>query len=334
VVWLTRTDVIDTVSDPIGISELRRWVDGGALVVDRRGAPALPSSVAEQLATLPLVIVELVEEASEPGSAEETSDVVVHSEDAAVEVVEAVDARPLAATSVVLLLRDSLRRSINAGIVAESACYSMLQGGPEFQAWLRAHRRRDRPVETEPPVRVERDGTRLRLVLNRPHVRNAFDARTREALLDGLLIASADPALRVDLAGEGPAFCSGGDLDEFGTAEDPASAHLVRVARSPGCAIAGMADRVSAFLHGPCIGAGIELPAFAGRVVAAPGATFALPEVAMGLVPGAGGTVSIPRRIGRQRTAWLAITGRHIGAGTARAWGLIDEIAETAAPGP
>jgi enoyl-CoA hydratase/carnithine racemase len=333
VVWLTRADVIDTVSDPIGISELRRWVDGGALVVDRRGAPALPSPVAEQLTTLPLVIVELVE-ASESTPAEAASDVVVHDEDAAVEVVEAIDAHPLAATSAVLLLRDSLGRSIHAGIVAESACYSMLQGGPEFQAWLRARPRRARPVEADPPVRVERDGTRLRLSLHRPHVRNAFDARTREALLDGLLIASADPALRVELAGDGPAFCSGGDLDEFGTAEDPASAHLVRVARSPGCAIAGMAHRVTAFLHGPCIGAGVELPAFAGRVVAAPDATFALPEVGMGLVPGAGGTVSITRRIGRQRTAWLAITGRHIDAGTARAWGLIDEIVEIAAPGP
>ena len=68
--------------------------------------------------------------------------------------------------------------------------------------------------------------------------------------------------------------------------------------------------------------------AFAGRVEAAPDATFALPEVAMGLVPGAGGTVSIPGRIGRHRTAWLALTGERIDAPTAREWGLVDEVVE------
>ena len=61
----------------------------------------------------------------------------------------------------------------------------------------------------------------------------------------------------------------------------------------------------------------MELPAFAGRVVAAPDATFGLPEVSLGLIPGAGGTVSLPRRIGRHRTAWLALTGQPIDAPTA-----------------
>ena len=107
----------------------------------------------------------------------------------------------------------------------------------------------------------------------------------------------------------------------------PAAAHLVRVAASVAALLDRVADRVTATVHGACIGAGIELPAYAGRLVARPDATFALPEVAMGLVPGAGGTVSIPRRIGRHRTAWLAITGRRIDAATALAWGLVDEVA-------
>ena len=59
---------------------------------------------------------------------------------------------------------------------------------------------------------------------------------------------------------------------------------------------------------------------------AAPGAFFQLPELGMGLVPGAGGTVSLPRRIGRQRTAWLALSGERIDAETALAWGLVDCI--------
>ena len=74
------------------------------------------------------------------------------------------------------------------------------------------------------------------------------------------------------------------------------------------------------------LGAGSELPAFARRVVAMEDAFFQLPEVAMGLVPGAGGTVSIPRRIGRQRTAYLALSGLRLDAATARRWGLVDEI--------
>jgi enoyl-CoA hydratase/carnithine racemase len=81
-------------------------------------------------------------------------------------------------------------------------------------------------------------------------------------------------------------------------------------------------------VHGSCIGAGMELPAFAHHVEADPGAAFSLPEVAMGLIPGAGGTVSITRRIGRQRTAWLALTRQPIDAPTALRWGLVDRLAD------
>jgi enoyl-CoA hydratase/carnithine racemase len=85
-------------------------------------------------------------------------------------------------------------------------------------------------------------------------------------------------------------------------------------------------------LHGACIGAGIEVAAFAGDVTATEGAFFQLPEVGFGLVPGAGGTVSLPRRIGRQRTAWLALSGARIDTSTARAWGLVDRVSGTPRP--
>jgi enoyl-CoA hydratase/carnithine racemase len=61
-------------------------------------------------------------------------------------------------------------------------------------------------------------------------------------------------------------------------------------------------------------------------VRAAPGTTMARPEVGLGLVPGAGGTVSLPRRIGRHRTALLALTGRTIDARTGLEWGLVDGL--------
>jgi len=83
---------------------------------------------------------------------------------------------------------------------------------------------------------------------------------------------------------------------------------------------------VWAFVHGACVGAGVELPAFAARVLARANVLFQLPEVSMGLVPGAGGTASIARRIGRQRTAWMALSGARIDAETAIDWGLVDEI--------
>jgi len=253
-------------------------------------------------------------------------DVVVADRAAAAEVETAVAAHPVAATALALLLRGGERRRTHEGLVAESATYSALQAGADHRRWLAERppaRARDR---SRPPVRAERHGDVLAITLDRPEVRNAFDAATRDALRELLAVAEHDPVVRVELDGAGPSFCSGGDLDEFGTATDPAAAHLVRVAASVGAVLDRIADRVTVTVHGACIGAGIELPAYAGRVVARPDATFALPEVAMGLVPGAGGTVSIPRRIGRHRTAWLAITGRRIDAVTAHRWGLVDEV--------
>ena len=90
--------------------------------------------------------------------------------------------------------------------------------------------------------------------------------------------------------------------------------------------ISALADRVVVHLHGACIGSGIELPAFARRVFARPDTSIALPEVGFGLIPGAGGTISLPRRIGRHRTAQLALTATPIDVATALEWGLVDGI--------
>jgi enoyl-CoA hydratase/carnithine racemase len=165
------------------------------------------------------------------------------------------------------------------------------------------------------------------VTLDRPERHNAYSGELRDALVEALSLAAADSSIReLVLDGAGPSFCSGGDLAEFGTFPDPATAHAVRSTRSAAPLLAACAARTTAYVHGACIGAGVELPAFAARVIAAPDAFFELPEVGMGLVPGAGGTVSLPRRIGRQRTAWLALSGARIDAKTALDWGLVDEI--------
>jgi enoyl-CoA hydratase/carnithine racemase len=200
-----------------------------------------------------------------------------------------------------------------------------LLGGQEFRSWLetRGAPRRSGPAHR---VRVERDGDELHVLLDRPQRRNAVDAAMRQSLLEALSIAAFDPAVRVVIRGSGPSFCAGGDLDEFGTARDLAAAHVTRTVASVGAAIARIADRVTVRVHGVCAGAGIELAAFAATVVSAAGSEFVLPEIGLGLIPGAGGTVSLTRRIGRQRTLWMALTAARVSASVALEWGLVDAV--------
>jgi enoyl-CoA hydratase/carnithine racemase len=286
--------------------------------------PAGP--LAHRLASLPLVVVGVTH-----GDVDdrwfELCDVVVAAGDPALGAMEEnLERFPLAGAALALLLRGQPGRSVDEGLVAESAVYSVLQSGPEFAAW-RAHH----PVRHEPDdgtrVRLKREGPRLILTLTRPERLNALDARMRDELVEGLAVAASDPGITVvELRGEGPAFCAGGDLDEFGSRSDPASAHVLRLQRSIGRELSHLGARTTAYVHGACVGSGIELAAFADRVVAAPDTRIALPEIGLGLVPGAGGTVSLTRRIGRLRTAWLAFSGSTIDASTAHAWGLVDDL--------
>lgn len=240
---------------------------------------------------------------------------------------EAVERSPRAAIACGRLVRQTAELDTTGGLAAEAAAYSLLLGGPEFARWLAARgapRHVEAPAE---PVLLDRDGGRLTVTLNAPERRNAFSAAMREALLDAVLLAEADPSIEaVSLRGAGPAFCSGGDLDEFGTATDLVAAYLVRLARAPWRVIDRIAPRVTGYAHGACVGAGTEMLAYAGRVVASPDAFFQLPEVRMGLVPGAGGSVSVPRRVGRHRAAWLMLTGDRLPAPTALVWGLVDAV--------
>jgi enoyl-CoA hydratase/carnithine racemase len=186
----------------------------------------------------------------------------------------------------------------------------------------------DRAAE-RPAIRLTRQGDTLQLVLDRPHVRNALNRALRDGLLEGLALAGADDSIaEVVLRGEGPSFCSGGDLNEFGSFADPASAHVVRLTTSIGRAIDALGSRLVAHVHGPCAGSGVELPAFAAQVVARRDFSASLPEVSLGLIPGAGGTVSITRRVGRHRMALLALSATRIDAATALQWGLVDRVVD------
>jgi enoyl-CoA hydratase/carnithine racemase len=220
--------------------------------------------------------------------------------------------------------------STRAGVVTESLAYSTLQSGPEFARWL-ADRGPATLPESAEPVQAERVDTTLYVRFNRPHRHNAFSTDARAGLLEALEVGRVDPSVsEVVLSGNGPSFCSGGDLAEFGTFADPASAHLARTRHSPALVLdeltARLGGRCRALVHGQVLGSGVEMAAFCGRVQSTPDAVFGLPELSLGLIPGAGGTVSITRRIGRWRTAYLVLSGRTIAPPAALRWGLIDEI--------
>lgn len=306
-------------SSPAAVDDLA--ADGPRAVVLGGSLPEVPPSVPP---LLPVVVVADADRVEHPAVA--WVDLVATGADLET-ALGFIDSAPTASTSLAVLLRGSETRTVADGLLAESAVYGVLQAGPEFARW-----RSQRPSRPQEPlegsaVRSERDGDVLHIALARPQIRNALDAELRDALAAALQVAACDPSVRVELSGDGPSFCSGGHLAEFGTRSDPATAHRIRLARSLGWILHGMAARTRVVVQGPCRGSGVELPAFAGTVVAHPGSDFALPEVGMGLIPGAGGTVSLPRRIGRHRTAWLALTGQPVDARTAHRWGLVDDLA-------
>ncbi|MGI9622246.1 MAG: enoyl-CoA hydratase/isomerase family protein [Acidimicrobiales bacterium] len=321
-------------------------------VVDMTGAPATdPQAVAESVATLQLVgavtvgivdalvsapIAELAEHFDivlGQGELAPTSAVATSDSSADVRTIaEAVSHNPSASVMLCHVLRQGPVDDVAHGLVTESLSYGALQASAEFQTWLDAHGDRGRsrmapPEPDAPAVLTRRDGSTLRITLSRPERANAFDSTMRDQLVEALRVLATDPHLDGALIdGAGDSFCSGGDLAEFGKTSDPAAAHQIRVMRNAGWWMHQRASDIRVRVHGHCVGAGIELPAFAGTVHAEPDAVFRLPEVAMGLIPGAGGTVSIPRRIGRHRTAYMAITGQEISARQALAWGLVDRV--------
>lgn len=262
-------------------------------------------------------------------------------DDAFTRLADAVGARPRAAIALAQLLRQTEVLPTAPGLAAEAAVYSLLLGGQEFAAWLAGRpaprvgpSAGDSADHRFPRVRTTRVGDRLTVVLDRPDRRNALSFAVRDELYDALEVAILDPSVTaVELGGTGPSFCSGGDLDEFGIATDHLAAYLVRIDRGPWRLLdrlrARLGPELTVRVQGAAVGAGAELAAFGGRVVCTPDAFFQLPEVSMGLVPGAGGTVSVTRRIGRHRAAWLMLTGARLDPRTAVDWGLADQIDES-----
>jgi hypothetical protein len=301
------------------------FVDEQLAGADRVGAVVVRGDVRELAApgSLPVVVAWVGDQFGGTGPA--AADVVVGEDDVDA-ALASMTRSPLSAATLAVLLRSIVGVTVDDGLAMESAAYSVLQAGPEFAAW-RAGAPHVADTSADPVVSVERRGDELLVTLDRPHRHNAINARLRDELYAALTVAAADDSVAsILLRGSGPSFSSGGDLGEFGTRSDPATAHVTRLARSPSRLIHQLRGRTHARIHGAALGGGIEMAAFAERVIAHPDTVVALPEIELGLIPGAGGTVSLTRRIGRQRTAALALTGRRIDAVTALTWRLVDEL--------
>jgi len=233
---------------------------------------------------------------------------------------------PATAVAAAHLVRRPLKSAWEQ-IVNESTAYAMFQGSEPHRAWLRSRPAQSLDTDvSESPLKVTEHHSTVELNLNRPRRHNALNAAMRNELFSILEALRHRPDVEVGLRGNGPSFCSGGDLSEFGLTADLTAGHLIRVTRSLPFTVDQIGDRLTVGVHGACAGAGIELAAFADRIVASDDAHIWLPEASFGLIPGSGGTVSIPRRIGAHRFNELFVTGKHLDAATAALWGLVDEV--------
>ncbi len=160
------------------------------------------------------------------------------------------------------------------------------------------------------------------LTLASPPV-NALSAEVRDGLAAGMATAVADPAVKaIVLICAGRTFIAGADISEFG--KPPRGASLPEIQ----AAMENSSKPVVAAIHGTALGGGLEVALVAHYRVAVAGAKFGLPEVKLGLLPGAGGTQRLPRLVGVKMALEMVTTGKPIGAKAALEAGLIDAIVD------
>ncbi len=160
------------------------------------------------------------------------------------------------------------------------------------------------------------------LTLNSPPV-NALSAPVRDGLYEGVKAAVADPTVKaIVLICEGRTFIAGADISEFGGAQKGASLFDAQDM------IEGAAKPVIAAIHGTALGGGLEVALCCHYRVAVPSAKCGLPEVALGLLPGAGGTQRLPRIVGPEKALEMVTGGAHVPAKECLAIGLVDELVE------
>ncbi|BFM07783.1 enoyl-CoA hydratase/isomerase family protein [Halioxenophilus aromaticivorans] len=297
--------------------------------------PTQPQWLYQQ--TVPVIAVaEAADQITQSDSGYENADLIVGCEKDAEGLAARIRKNPQAALVLVQVLRAQTLLPTAAALDMESMAFATLQAGDEFKTWLESYRGSNTTANAntdtkdgndQPAIDMDRQGDVLTAVLNRPQTRNSITVEMRDALVELLTIMRVDTSVqRLLISARGACFSVGGELAEFGSLINPSNAHWIRTVHSPARLMAEHSGRITCTVHGACIGSGIELPAFASQLYAHKKTFFQLPELAMGLIPGAGGTVSISRRIGRQKAGWWILSGKKITAQTALQWGLIDKL--------
>jgi 3-hydroxyacyl-CoA dehydrogenase len=171
-------------------------------------------------------------------------------------------------------------------------------------------------------VDFDRRGRIAILTVNNPPV-NALSQHVRQGLRDGVKQAGADAAVSaIVIVCAGRTFIAGADITEFGKPpKDPGFHEVLDL-------IEGSAKPVVAAVHGTALGGGLEVALACHYRLGVKGARFGLPEVKLGLLPGAGGTQRLPRAVGVEKALQMIVSGDPIGADEALKHGLIDEIAD------
>ncbi len=177
-------------------------------------------------------------------------------------------------------------------------------------------------ISINPTAAFMVDGDIATIMLDSPPV-NALSAEVRAGLKRGVELASDVQGVKaVVLICAGRTFIAGADISEFGK---PPTAPLLPSVLD---AIENLGKPVIAAVHGSALGGGFEVALAAHYRIAAPSAKFGLPEIKLGLIPGAGGTQRLPRLIGAQKALELILSGDPVGAPEAKEWGILDELAE------
>ncbi len=178
-----------------------------------------------------------------------------------------------------------------------------------------------------PAVLYEKDGTIAVVSLNRPDMLNAYNLEMRDALHEILRAVRDDPEIRaMILRGEGPAFSSGGDVSEFGSAPSPVQAREARWQRDNWGLLLHLPQPTIAAVHGYTVGGGMEMALLCDLCIAADDTVFFLPETGLGMIPGVGGTQTAPRAIGLGRALDMVLTGKRLSADHALQSGLVNHV--------
>ena len=174
----------------------------------------------------------------------------------------------------------------------------------------------------------EKEGAVALVTLNRPQFLNAYNIQMRDDLFEVLNAIRDDDEVRVALlkgAGE-KAFCAGADLSEFLTAPPPVAARRIRFERDVWGLFLSIPQPLIAVLHGYVLGSGIEMALCCDLRITSDNAQFGLPEVALGIIPAAGGTQTLPRAVGPAGALEMLLTGRWMDAREALQIKLVNRV--------